>query len=86
VRLLAPALRASDNTSVDGKSRSGARSGARIAAVDNGLRRQFDIWRTYQPDANKILRFRWLIGWLIESFNPKRFPWFKDEFTISTSC
>jgi len=60
--------------------------GARIAAVDNGLRRQFDIWLTYHPDANKILRFRWLIGWLIESFDPKRFPWFKDEFTISTSC
>jgi hypothetical protein len=60
--------------------------GARIAAVDNGLRRQFDIWLTYHPDANKILRFRWLIGWLIESFDPKRFPWFKDEFTIPTSC
>ncbi|HXL67965.1 MAG TPA: hypothetical protein VN930_04290 [Xanthobacteraceae bacterium] len=54
--------------------------GALIAAVDNGLRRQLDIWLTYHPDANKIPRIRRLIDWLIESFDPKRFPWFKDEF------
>jgi DNA-binding transcriptional LysR family regulator len=54
--------------------------GARIAAVDNGFRRQFDIWLTYHPDANKIPRIRRLIDWLIESFDAKRFPWFRDEF------
>jgi hypothetical protein len=41
---------------------------------------QFDIWLTYHPDANKISRIRRLIDWLIASFDPKRFPWFKDEF------
>jgi DNA-binding transcriptional LysR family regulator len=54
--------------------------GARIATVDIGVHRQFDIWLTYHPDANKIPRIRRLIDWLIASFDPKRFPWFKDEF------
>ena len=54
--------------------------GARVVPIDIGLHMQFDIWLTYHPDANKISRIRRLIDWLIASFDPKRFPWFKDEF------
>lgn len=54
--------------------------GARVVPIDIGLHMQFDIWLTYHPDANKIPRIRRLIDWLIESFDSKRFPWFKDEF------
>jgi hypothetical protein len=26
-----------------------------------------------------------MIGWLVEAFNPAKFPWFKDEFTIQAN-
>ena len=40
----------------------------------------FDIWLTYHPDSNRIPRVRRLIDWIVESFNPGSFPWFRDEF------
>jgi DNA-binding transcriptional LysR family regulator len=40
----------------------------------------FDIWLTYHPDAVRIPKVRLMIDWVIESFNPKIFPWFRDEF------
>ena len=40
----------------------------------------FDIWLTYHPDAARVPRVRRMIDWIIESFDPKVFPWFRDEF------
>jgi len=40
----------------------------------------FDIWLTYHPDAARVPRVRRLIDWIIENFDPKTFPWFRDEF------
>ena len=40
----------------------------------------FDIWLTYHADAARIPKVRLLIDWMIESFSPKKFPWFRDEF------
>ncbi len=54
--------------------------GARVVPLDIDLRRPFDIWLTYHPDAKRIPRVRYLIDWIIEAFNPKKFPWFRDEF------
>jgi DNA-binding transcriptional LysR family regulator len=53
---------------------------ARIVPVDVGLNFHFDIWLTYHPDGARIPRVRRMIDWLVESFDPKRFPWFRDEF------
>ena len=53
---------------------------ARIVPVDVGLRFSFDIWLTYHPDAVRIPRVRQMVDWLIAAFDPKRFPWFRDEF------
>jgi DNA-binding transcriptional LysR family regulator len=53
---------------------------AKIVPVDAGPRFQFDIWLTYHPDAGRIPRVRKMIDWLIDAFDPKRFPWFRDEF------
>lgn len=39
-----------------------------------------DIWITYHADAKKIPRVRKTIEWLIEAFDPRRNPWFRDEF------
>jgi DNA-binding transcriptional LysR family regulator len=52
----------------------------RVVPVDVDLRFPFDIWLTYHPDANRIPRVRRMIDWLIAAFDPKHFPWFRDEF------
>jgi DNA-binding transcriptional LysR family regulator len=40
----------------------------------------FDIWLTYHPDAARVPRVRRMIDWIVENFDPKTFPWFRDEF------
>jgi DNA-binding transcriptional LysR family regulator len=57
----------------------GALGGA-IIPLDVELRRPFDIWLSYHPGNGRIPRVRHMIDWLVEAFNPARFPWFKDEF------
>ncbi len=52
----------------------------RIVPLDLEMRFPFDIWLTYHPDAARIPRVRRLIDWVIAAFDPKKFPWFRDEF------
>lgn len=54
----------------------------RMVPVDLGpeLRFSFDIWLTYHPDAARIARVRRLIDWCVTAFDPKKFPWFRDDF------
>ncbi|KZC00624.1 LysR family transcriptional regulator [Methylobacterium radiotolerans] len=54
--------------------------GAQVVPVDNLGRFSIDIWLTYHPDAERITRVRRTIDWLRASFDPKRYPWFRDEF------
>jgi DNA-binding transcriptional LysR family regulator len=39
-----------------------------------------DIWLSYHPGSGRIPRVRHMIDWLIEAFNPARYPWFGDDF------
>jgi DNA-binding transcriptional LysR family regulator len=54
--------------------------GGEIVPLEIELRRPFDIWLSYHPGNGRIPRVRRMIDWLVEAFNPVRFPWFKDEF------
>ena len=54
--------------------------GAKIVPLEIDLRRPFDIWLSYHPDSNRIPRVRRMIDWIVEAFNPVKFPWFRDEF------
>lgn len=55
--------------------------GAAVVPVDiGGLCIPTDIWLAYHPDAGKIPRIRRLLDWIIEAFDPQKFPWFRDEF------
>ncbi|WP_375411923.1 LysR family transcriptional regulator [uncultured Bradyrhizobium sp.] len=54
--------------------------GAKIVPLDIDLHRSFDIWLSYHPGSSRIPRIRHMIDWIVEAFNSKRFPWFKDEF------
>ena len=54
--------------------------GTDLIPVDIGVRHQVDIWMTYHPDAHNIRRVSFFIDWLKTLFDPKRYPWFGDEF------
>jgi DNA-binding transcriptional LysR family regulator len=54
--------------------------GPKMVPLDIDAVYPFDIWLTYHPDAARVPRVRRLIDWIIENFDPKVFPWFRDEF------
>lgn len=54
--------------------------GGKIVPLDIELRRPLDIWLSFHPGSGRIPRIRCMIDWLVDAFNPKKFPWFKDEF------
>ena len=54
--------------------------GGKLIPLEVELNRPLDIWLSYHPGSGRIPRVRHMIDWLIETFNPARFPWFKDEF------
>ncbi|MDB5500920.1 MAG: LysR family transcriptional regulator [Tardiphaga sp.] len=53
---------------------------SKLVPLQIDLCRPFDIWLSYHPDSNRIPRIRRMIDWIIEAFNPVKFPWFRDEF------
>ena len=58
----------------------GAALGIKMVPIDLELRTFRDVWLTYHADAGRIPRARHLIDWLVDCFEPKKFPWFRDEF------
>lgn len=54
--------------------------GAPLVPVDIGMCFPTDIWLAYHPDASRIPRVRRLLDWVINAFDPQKFPWFQDEF------
>lgn len=54
--------------------------GGKLTPLEIELNRPLDIWLSYHPGSGRIPRVRHMIDWLVEAFNPARFPWFKDEF------
>src|SRR5229473_7428862 len=54
--------------------------GEPLIALDLGVKFELDIWLAYHPDAKKIPRVRQLIEWTIQSFDGRKYPWFRDEF------
>jgi DNA-binding transcriptional LysR family regulator len=54
--------------------------GPKMVPLDLDLIFPFDIWLTYHPDAARVPRVRRMIDWIFENFDPKVFPWFRDEF------
>lgn len=54
--------------------------GTDLIPVDIGVRHHVDIWMTYHPEARSISRVAFFIDWLRTLFDPKRYPWFGDEF------
>ena len=51
-----------------------------LIPLDVGVKFELDIWLAYHPDAKKIPRVRQLIEWVVQSFEGRKYPWFRDEF------
>lgn len=55
--------------------------GAQLIPLDiEGANQSLDIWMAYHPDVKRIARVKRTIDWIVQSFDPQRFPWFRDEF------
>lgn len=54
--------------------------GTGLVALDLVPAFPVDIWITYHADAKRIARVRKTIEWLTQAFDPRRYPWFRDEF------
>lgn len=52
----------------------------RVRPVNVDFRLRRDIWLTYHPKARDLKRVRAVVDWLRESFDPNRYPWFREEF------
>ncbi|MCZ7600837.1 MAG: substrate-binding domain-containing protein [Gammaproteobacteria bacterium] len=54
--------------------------GEPLVPIDMNLHFPFDVWLVCGADATRIPRVQRTIDWLIQSFDPLRFPWFRDHF------
>lgn len=54
--------------------------GANLVPLDIQTNAAHDIWLTYRADAKRIPRIGRTIEWVMQIFDPRRFPWFRDEF------
>ena len=54
--------------------------GAPLVPLHLDVVQPIEIWMSYHPEAKRIARVKRTIDWITESFNPRRFPWFRDEF------
>jgi len=54
--------------------------GANLVPLDFQAIEKHDIWLAYHPDAKRIARIRRTIEWLVQCYDPRRFPWFREEF------
>jgi len=54
--------------------------GANLVPLDLGISRSYDIWLAYRADAKKVARIGETIKWSMQTYDPRRFPWFRDEF------
>lgn len=43
-----------------------------------------EIWLTYHPDIDDFAPARALLDWIIENFDPERFPWFRPTYFPAT--
>jgi DNA-binding transcriptional LysR family regulator len=57
-----------------------AATGTDLIPLDIDIHHQVDIWMTYHPDVRSIRRVSFFIDWLRTLFDPKKYPWFGDEF------
>ena len=51
-----------------------------LVPIDLDARSGLEVSLTYDPEVERIPRVRHVIDWVVDCFDPRRFPWFRDEF------
>jgi DNA-binding transcriptional LysR family regulator len=54
--------------------------GAGLVPLHLGIDYGYDIWLTYRADAKRTARIQQTIEWVMQIYDPRRYPWFRDEF------
>ena len=54
--------------------------GAQLVPLEIDVAQPIDIWMAYHPGVKRIARTKRTIDWIVQSFDPQRFPWFRDDF------
>jgi DNA-binding transcriptional LysR family regulator len=54
--------------------------GSSLVPLEIAIEQQTDIWLVYHPDAKRVSRIQRTIEWLVQCYDPRRYPWFRDEF------
>jgi DNA-binding transcriptional LysR family regulator len=54
--------------------------GANLVPLHLGINSALDIWLTYRADSKRLPRIGRTIEWISQIFEPRSFPWFRDEF------
>lgn len=52
----------------------------KVQPLDAPLRLRRDIWFSYHADARRSPEIRKALAWLKDSFDPIKYPWFREEF------
>jgi DNA-binding transcriptional LysR family regulator len=58
--------------------------GSRVVPLDIDWTFKFDIWLAYHPDCIRIPRVKRMVQWVVDAFDSRKFPWFRDEFIHPT--
>ncbi len=54
--------------------------GSNLVPLEIATEQKTDIWLVYHPDAKRVSRIQRTIEWLVQCYDPRRYPWFRDEF------
>jgi DNA-binding transcriptional LysR family regulator len=54
--------------------------GSSVVPVNIGQGHSFDIWLTFHPELRSSPHAAAAIAWVRQSFDPRTYPWFRDEF------
>lgn len=54
--------------------------GCKLLPLKVGLNHASDVWLSLHPESTRFPRVCRMVDWIVEAFNPDKFPWFRDEF------
>ncbi len=52
----------------------------RLVPINANFYLKRPVWLVYHPGVIKLRRVRVVADWIIEAFDPKKYPWFRDEY------
>jgi DNA-binding transcriptional LysR family regulator len=55
-----------------------------VIPVDMEIKLRRDIWLIYHPDIRRSQQGKEAVAWIKSAFDPKKYPWFSDEFVHPT--